>query len=136
MNAHIYLYFEGQAEAAAEFYRHTLGAEILDLRHYRDGPEQLKGMYPECDADKVMYLGLKIGDLLLRCSDGLCSGKPAFSGFALSLIATDQAEAERLINLLTEGGKVKIPLTRTFFSPAYGTVVDRFGVEWIVHVEN
>ena len=67
-------------------------------------------------------------------SDGRCGGKPSFQGFALSLNAANEAEAERLFASLSDGGEVQMPLTKTFFSPHFGMVADRFGVLWMVIV--
>ena len=60
--------------------------------------------------------------------------RPKFEGFALSLTASDEAEAERLFNALADGGQVQMPLAQTFFSPRFGMVADRFGVSWMVYV--
>jgi PhnB protein len=65
-------------------------------------------------------------------SDGRCTGKPVFQGFGLSLPARDEAEARRLFAALAEGGQVQMPVAKTFFSPAFGMVNDRFGVLWMV----
>jgi PhnB protein len=67
-------------------------------------------------------------------SDGNCTGRPSFQGFSLSLSAADEDAAKRLFASLAEGGQVQMPLTRTFFSPAFGMVADRFGVSWMVIV--
>ena len=68
-------------------------------------------------------------------SDGRCSGQPSFQGFSLSLTATDEAEADRLFATLADGGAVQMPLAKTFFSPRFGMVADRFGVSWMIYVE-
>jgi len=67
-------------------------------------------------------------------SDGMCSGKPNFQGFSLSVTASSESEAKRKFSALAEGGEVKMPLTKTFFSPAFGMLTDRFGVGWMVMV--
>jgi len=59
-----------------------------------------------------------------------------FQGFSLSLLAEDEAEAQRLFTALGEGGQVQMPMTKTFFSPAFGMVADRFGVSWMVLVKS
>jgi PhnB protein len=61
-------------------------------------------------------------------------GRPTFQGFALSLTPSGETEARRLFTVLSEGGHVHMPLTRTFFSPCFGMVADRFGVSWMIHV--
>lgn len=136
MQVQPYLFFEGRCEEAIEFYRTVLGAEVKMLMRYKDNPEPPRdpGMVPPGSADKVMHASLQIGDTTVMASDGLVSGQPKFQGFFLSLDPRDAAEAERLFNALAEGGKVQQPLTRTFFSPRFGMVTDRFGVGWMINV--
>ena len=81
-----------------------------------------------------MHASVRIGDTTLLASDGRCEGRPSFEGFALSLTVSDEAEAERLFGLLADGGQVQMPLGKTFFSPRFGMVADRFGVSWMVYV--
>ena len=75
-----------------------------------------------------------VGDTVMLASDGECAGNPSFKGFALSLTAADHAEAERMFAALGDGGQVQMPLGKTFFSPSFGMVADRFGVSWMVYV--
>jgi len=81
-----------------------------------------------------MHSSLRIGEAALMASDGRCNGQPGFQGFSLSLNAASEAEAERLFGALAEGGQVQMPLSKTFFSPCFGMVADRFGVSWMVIV--
>jgi len=81
-----------------------------------------------------MHSSFRIGDTTVMASDGRCMGKPSFQGFSLSLTAANEAEAERLFALLGDGGQVQMPLGKTFFSPRFGMVADRFGVSWMVIV--
>jgi len=67
-------------------------------------------------------------------SDGRCQGAPSFQGFAMSLTVPNETEAERKFASLGDGGQVQMPLTKTFFSPKFGMVADRFGVSWMVYV--
>jgi PhnB protein len=130
-----YLFFEGRAEEAAEFYKRTLGAEVTMLMRNKDAPEKPPpGMLPPGSEDKVMHMALKVGDTTLLASDGSCKGKPTFQGFSLSLTVRDEAEAKRVFTALADGGQVQMPLTKTFFSPSFGMVADRFGVGWMVYV--
>ena len=82
-----------------------------------------------------MHTYFRIGDTQVMASDGMNTGRPSFQGFALSLTASDEAEAKRLFAALGDGGKVQMPLAKTFFSPAFGMVADRFGVPWMVFVQ-
>ena len=81
-----------------------------------------------------MHAAFHVGDTQVMASDGMVSGKPSFQGFSLSVTARDEAEAKRRFNALAEGGKVQQPLIKTFFSPAFGMVTDRFGVGWMINV--
>jgi PhnB protein len=81
-----------------------------------------------------MHASFRIGETTVMASDGQCSGRPNFQGFSLSLTVPDEAEAERLFAALADGGQVQMPLTKTFFSPRFGMVADRFGVSWMIFV--
>jgi PhnB protein len=130
-----YLFFDGRCEEAIEFYRQALGAEATMLMHYKDSPEPpAPGMLPPGAGNKVMHASLRIGGSTVLASDGRCQGPPKFEGFALSLTVPDAAEAERLFAALADGGQVQMPMTKTFFSPRFGMVADRFGVSWMVYV--
>jgi len=135
MQVQQYLFFDGRCDEAIEFYGRTLGAKVDALMRFKDSPEPVPpGMVPPGAESKVMHSSFKIGDTTVMASDGNCRGKPSFQGFALSLQARDEAEATRLFGALGEGGQVQMPLAKTFFSPAFGMVADRFGVSWMVIV--
>ena len=132
MQVQPYLFFDGRSEEAIEFYRSALGAEVTFLMRFNECPE--KSHIPPGAADKVMHASLRIGDTTVMASDGNCQGRPNFQGISLSLTASDEAEAERLFNALANGGKVQVPLAKTFFAPRFGMATDRFGVPWMVVV--
>jgi PhnB protein len=135
MQVQPYLFFDGRCEEAIEFYRKALGAEVIMLSRYKDSPEPPQpGVVPPGSENKVMHVTLRVGDATVMGSDGRCQGKPSFSGFSLSLTVADEADAERRFAALAEGGQVQMPLTKTFFSPRFGIVADRFGVSWMVLV--
>ena len=128
-----YLFFGGRCEEAIEFYRKALGAELVMEARFKDAPEPHSGL-PECFQDKIMHATLRIGDTLLMASDGRCEGQATFEGFSLSITVADEAEADRVFAALGEGGLVTMPLEKTFWSPKYGMLQDRFGVSWMVSV--
>jgi len=133
MQLQTYLFFDGRCEEAAEFYGSTLGAEVTMLMRFKDFPgPQDQGMVPPGAENKVMHMNLRIGDTIVLASDGRCLGHPNFEGFALTLTCATEAEAERLFAALADGGHVQMPLTKTFFSPRFGMVDDRFGVSWMI----
>ena len=135
MQVQPYLFFDGRCEEAVEFYRAALGAEVIALMRFKDVPsEPNQSCKPPPGAEnKVMHASFRIGDTTLLASDGHCQGKPSFQGFSLALIASSDAEADRLFSALAEGGQVQMPLSKMFFSSRFGMVADRFGVPWMVY---
>jgi PhnB protein len=132
MQVQPYLFFDGRCEEALEFYKRALGAEVQMLMRFKDNPEPQAN--PTGAGDKIMHTSFRIGDSTVMASDGRCQGQPSFQGFALSLTASDDAEAERLFAALEDGGQVQMPLAKTFFSSRFGMVADRFGVPWMIVV--
>jgi PhnB protein len=127
-----YLYFDGRCEEAIEFYRRTLGAEVVMLSRFKDSPDP--GMIPPGSENKVMHASLRIGDSTILASDGRCEGRATFQGFSLSLTVPTEIEAEQRFASLADGGQVQMPLAKTFFSPRFGMVADRFGASWMIYV--
>jgi PhnB protein len=129
-----YLDFNGRCEEAIEFYRRALGAEVTSLHRFKDSPDP--NMQSPAIAEKIMHANLRIGENSVLASDGGGSydGQLNFQGFLLSLNVSNVAEGERLFAALSEGGQVMMPLTKTFFSPGFGMLTDRFSVRWMVHV--
>jgi PhnB protein len=133
MQVQSYLFFDGRCEEAIAFYKKTLGAEVDMLMRWKDSPD--KSMCSPGNENKVMHASLKIGETRVMASDGRNTGNPEFKGFALSVNAKDEADADRLFNSLSTGGKVMMSLGKTFFSPRFGMATDKFGVNWMVIVE-
>ncbi len=138
MQVRPYLFFDGSCEEASQYYRRALGAEVQMLMRFKDGPPNAggEGCAPAPGTEqKIMHMSLKIGNTVLLASDGRCQGKPNFQGFALSLSAANDAEAERLFAVLADGGQVQMPMAKTFFASRFGIVADRFGVMWMIIAE-
>ena len=128
-----YLFFEGRAEEAIEFYKKAIGAKVEMMVRNKESPDAPPpGMLPPGSENKIMHASLDVGGATLMVSDGRCSGKPSFQGVSLSLTARDEADADRLFAALGEGGQVHLPIGKTFFSPRFGMLADRFGVNWMV----
>jgi PhnB protein len=128
-----YLNFDGRCEEAIEFYKKALGAEVTMLMRFKDSPEpHAPGMMAPGSENKIMHASLRIGGANLMASDGYCKGESNFSGITLSLSVADEAAADRAFNALSDGGQVHMPLTKTFFSPRFGMLADKFGVPWMV----
>ncbi len=130
-----YLFFDGRCDEAIEFYRKALGAEVIMLMRFKDSPDlQAHATLPPGAENKVMHARIRIGDSIVLASDGRCQGKPVFEGVGLSMTVSNEADAERLFASLADGGQVQMPMAKTFFSPRFGMVADRFGVSWMVYV--
>ncbi len=135
MTVEPYLFFNGRCEEAMSFYKEAIGAEVAFQMRMKEAPEQPPpGAVPEGFGNKIMHANLRIGDNTLMLSDGNSDMQPSFKGFSLTLSAADPAEAERKFNALQQGGKVTTPLGKTFWSPCFGMLEDKFGVSWMVMV--
>ena len=130
-----YLFFGGRCDEAMEFYRTALGAQVDLLMRYKDSPDpHPPGMLAEGFENKVMHTSFRIGETTLMASDGCSPDDGKFNGFSLSLTMPGEADADRVFAALSEGGSVKMPLTKTFWSPRFGMLTDRFGIGWMVSV--
>jgi PhnB protein len=130
-----YLFLDGKCEEAIEFYRHKLGAEVNLLMRFKDSPEPPPPGCAPPNPEKIMHAQIQIGQTVLMLSDGRAMGHPKFEGFALSLTVQTEAEADHAFHSLSDGGRVEMPLAKTFFSARFGMVIDRFGVFWMVLVK-
>jgi PhnB protein len=131
-----YLFFNGQADQAIEFYKKAVGAEVQMLMRFKDNPDGNAGCpggaTPPPNA--VMHAEIAIAGTTILVSDGMASGGAKFDGFALSFTVPNEAAADKAFNALVDGGQVTMPLGKTFFSPRFGMLADRFGVHWMIHV--
>jgi PhnB protein len=127
-----YLFFGGRCDEALKFYQAALGAEVLMLSRFKDGPDQ--SMVQPGMEEKVMHASFKVGETTLMASDGRCEGGAKFEGFSLSISVADEKEADRVFAALSEGGEVTMPLEKTFWSPKFGMLTDKFGVGWMVSI--
>ena len=135
MQVQPYIFLDGRCEEALEFYRKTLGAQVTMMMRFKDSPEPHQpGMLAPGSENKIMHTQFTVGSTTVLASDGRCMGKPNFQGFALSLTVSTPAEAQRLFTALADGGQIQMPLAKTFFSPSFGMLADRFGVMWMVYV--
>ncbi|MBS9476569.1 VOC family protein [Ancylobacter radicis] len=133
MNVQAYLMFNGRTEEAIAFYKTALGAEVTMLMRFRDAPDPVPpGMIPEGWDDRIMHASFRIGDAELLASDGCQSDAAGFNGISLALSVASPEEADATFAALAQGGQVTMPLAKTFFSPRFGTLTDRFGVSWMI----
>ena len=133
MNVQPYVFFDGKCEEALEFYKGAIGAKVEMMMRFSENPDKPDpAMMPPSSDNKVLHAAFKVGDTQILASDGHCTGKPSFQGFALTISAANDAEAEKLFNAVGKGGQIQMPLAKTFFASRFGMVTDRFGVVWMV----
>ena len=133
---HPYLFFTNNARAAMTRYQEILGGKLDIMGVDEMPPGEADAMPFEAPDGMVMHAALAFGDgdLLLASDDPTGDGQ-GVKGAAINITLSDQYEARRIFDGLAEGGEVQMPLGKTFWSPLFGTCVDRFGVSWMVNVE-
>ena len=130
-----YLFFNGSCEQAIEFYCKALGAKLEMMMRFKESPEPPPpGTVPPGFENKIMHASFRVGETTLMASDGCSAEKPRFEGFSLSIAVPSEAEADRVFAALADRGQVRMPLAKTFWSPRFGMVEDRFGIGWMVSV--
>lgn len=133
-----YLNFTGNAREAFEFYRSVFGGEFAYLSTIRDGGGNTAGI-PEAELDWVRHVSLPLTDsVALMGSDvpsTMAQGFTVGSNSYLSIETDDTSEAKRLYDGLVEGGSVEVPLKETDFAEAYASLVDKFGIRWLLIYE-
>ncbi len=130
-----YLFFNGVCDEAIAFYSKALGAEVEMVMRFDESPEPPPpGMLPPGFEKKVMHASIRVRGIPLMLSDGCAPDETKFGCFRLALAVPDEADAHTCFNALAEGGSVQMPLCKTFWSPCYGMVTDRFGLGWMVMV--
>ena len=129
------LNFDGRCEEALDYYTEALGAKVTGMMRWKDCPDKTSHATLG-NEEKILNAAFSIGKAMLMAMDGPDpSGKPEFKGITLSMVVATPAEAKRLFEAISVGGKVMIPLAKTFYSPLSGMAADRFGVSWMVIVE-
>ena len=126
-----YLIFNGRTQEALDFYSKAIGAKIGLIHRFKDAPDQ--SMCAPGTGEKIMHSSFQVGDATVMASDGQCMAGAGFEGFSLSINVKQEADAKKFFDALSQGGQVTMPLTKTFFSPAFAMVKDRFGVSWMIH---
>lgn len=130
-----YLNFPGNTEEAFEFYRSVFGGQFGNVTRFRDFPDNAMGV-PEADAGKIANISLPLTDSsVLMGTDTLASWGPLTFGnnTYITLEAESADEAARLFDALSAGGSVQMPLQQTEWAEKYGSLVDKFGVQWMVN---
>lgn len=130
----VYLFFNGRCQEALDFYSTAINAQPGMVMRFKDAPEPCpEDQLPPNYGDKIMHSTFRVGNTTIMASDG-CGEEGKFAGASLSLAVQSETEADQFFNALTEGGTIKMPLSKTFWSPKFGIVEDKFGISWMVNV--
>lgn len=128
-----YLSFNGNCEEAFEHYAQCLGGRLRPLFRYEGSP--MAAEVPPEWADRIMHGTLELPDRILMGGDSPPGTYKEPAGFTLSLQMSNADDAERVFGQLAEGGKVLMPLEKTFWAERFGMCIDRFGIPWQVNCE-
>jgi PhnB protein len=131
-----YLYFYGRCDEALSFYEQALGAEVTFKMRHKEAPAE-HAVQGEA-GERIMHASFKVGQTTLMATDGMPGGTaaPSYSGFSISVSLDSVAKGEKIFNALAQGGEVRLPWQSTFWAKGFGMVTDKFGVPWMVNVEN
>lgn len=145
MQLNHYLNFQGQTEAAFNFYRAVFGGEFAMLSRYSDLPPQDGVMLSDAEKDYILHVSLPINDYtILMGSDTtghFCaqSDSPFIQGtnhyISINLDKNEQSEAHRLFTALSHNGQIEMPLDKTFWGALYGAFTDQFGIKWMINCQ-
>src|SRR5258708_333279 len=129
MQVNPYLAFNGKCEEAFTFYAKALNGKILFKMKNGESPEADKT--PAEQRNRIMHATLQVGERLIMGADAPPNYYTKPAGFSVSVNCKDMAEAERVYKALSEGGEVKMPLQKTFWSPGFGMFIDRYDIPWM-----
>ena len=132
----IYLSFNGTCEAAFNFYKSVFGGEFGYIGHFKDMPSS-EGTVPDSEKDKIMHIDLPISEetMLMGCdiSESMMGQKLiAGNNFSICISTRSEEESHRIFKALSEGGTIVMPLEKTFCSPLFGMLTDKFGISWMI----
>lgn len=136
MHATPYLFFDGTCAEAMAFYAETLKADPPVIMRMADMPPEDQAAMDGMPEDAVMNAMIKKGDFELMGSDGSAMEGGRMAGCSIHIALDSVDEAHRVFAAFAEGGEVGMPMGKTFWTPAFGTVTDRFGTRWMVSVED
>lgn len=134
MNVEPFLIFNGNCEEAFTFYESVFGVKKMQLMRYSEIPESDKKHVPKEDMNRVVYVGLPVSKTTVLMGCDSQSNMPATFGDNVSLTINleSRQEAEHTFKKLSEGGKIIMPLGKTFFADLYAMFTDKFGINWMV----
>jgi PhnB protein len=128
-----YLNFNGQCEAAFKFYEQVLGGKISFIMTWGEMPGAVQ--FPAETHKLIMHATLNVGDEVLMGADSPPGRYQQPKGMNVSLHLKDISEGERIFNALADSGTIQMPFEKTFWSPGFGMLIDKFGIPWMINCE-
>jgi PhnB protein len=128
----VYIYYQGNCREAMTFYKDIFGGE-LTLTTYGDTPKQASEGIGEVKPDNIMHSVLEGGDIKLMGSDTEKASKDA-AKIDLSLGGSDETKLRDIFSKLAEGGEVHQPLSKMFWGDTFGSLSDKFGINWMMNI--
>ncbi len=129
-----YLSFNGTCEAAFNFYKSAFGGEFSELFRYKEIPEQ---EIPESEKEKIMHMSLQLTEhvWLMGADTSECFGQTTKFGdcVTITLCTSSEEETQQIYKALSEGGKISMPLEKTFWADLYAVFTDKFGITWALN---
>jgi PhnB protein len=126
-----YLNFNGTCREAFAFYQQVLGGTLEALQTHGDSP--MKDHVPAEWHDKILHARLNVNGTTIMGSDAPEAHYTPARGMCVSIGLISASEGGRIFAALAEGGRVTMPFAKTFWSPGFGMVVDRFGTPWMIN---
>ena len=125
--------FDGNCREAFDYYAKVLGGKVVFRMTYGESP--MANQYPEVK-DRIVHSSLQVpGGGLLQGADAPPGRGSKHSGYCVTVGVKDAAEGKKIFEGLADGGQVKMPFDKTFWSEGFGMCVDKFGVPWMVNTE-
>ena len=134
-----YINFRGNCEEAFNFYKSVFGGEFGMVGRYKDMPASEDAHMSGIDGEKIMHISIPISkDSWLMGSDiGGEWAKHTVDGnnIQISINAETEGEAKKILDGLSAGGRVNMPLEKTFWGALFGMFTDKFGINWMVNYD-
>ena len=127
----VFINFDGNCREALEFYSKVFKKEAQNLMTYDQVPANPDCPVQETDRNKIMYASIRFDNMLAMFMD-VSEGMPFVKGTNISptLSMDSKEEVTRIFHGLAADGTVEIDLGKMFFSECYGSVTDKFGINW------
>lgn len=137
MKIHPYINFGNQTEEAFRFYQKALGGELTEIHRFGAMPQQGGFELTPEQKNRVMHVGLQFPDgQMLMASDmleGMGPQRVEGNNISISVHPDSRQEADRIFNALAQGGTITMPIADQFWGDYFGSLIDRFGINWMVN---